>query len=138
MSYSITTYDAFGKILSTMKLYEGADFDFYAQGSNYINGYYLASEYFIDNGIAVKFPEKPENTIWDWDTKQWVLSADIASSKVISQRDKLLYESDWTQIPNNPLTPEKQEEWAVYRQQLRDITIQPGYPFNVVWPTKPE
>tara|TARA_R110000822_G_scaffold131494_2_gene268495 strand:+ start:818 stop:1045 length:228 start_codon:yes stop_codon:yes gene_type:complete len=32
-----------------------------------------------------------------------------------------LYESDWTQIPNNPLTPEKSVEWATWRQQLRDF-----------------
>ena len=60
------------------------------------------------------------------------------SDSIKYQRDVLLYESDWTQIPNNSLTPEKQEEWAVYRQQLRDITNQPGYPFDVVWPVKPE
>lgn len=28
---------------------------------------------------------------------------------------------DWTQIPNNPLTPEYSAEWAVYRQELRDF-----------------
>jgi hypothetical protein len=33
----------------------------------------------------------------------------------------LLSDSDWTQIPNNPLTPEYSAEWAVYRQQLRDF-----------------
>ena len=38
-----------------------------------------------------------------------------------SNRNNLLKESDWTQLPNNPLTAEKQEEWNVYRQKLRDI-----------------
>lgn len=33
----------------------------------------------------------------------------------------LLNGSDWTQIPNNPLTPEYSAEWAVYRQELRDF-----------------
>jgi hypothetical protein len=32
-----------------------------------------------------------------------------------------LQDSDWTQIPNNPLTPEYSAEWAVYRQELRDF-----------------
>ena len=32
-----------------------------------------------------------------------------------------LSDSDWTQIPNNPLTPEYSAEWAVYRQSLRDF-----------------
>jgi len=34
---------------------------------------------------------------------------------------QMLYESDWTQIPNNPLTPQKSAEWATWRQQLRDF-----------------
>lgn len=38
-----------------------------------------------------------------------------------SNRNNLLKDSDWTQLPNNPLTAEKQEEWNVYRQKLRDI-----------------
>jgi hypothetical protein len=32
-----------------------------------------------------------------------------------------LQDSDWTQIPNNPLTAEYSAEWAVYRQELRDF-----------------
>jgi hypothetical protein len=54
------------------------------------------------------------------------------------KRDELLYASDWTQIPNNPLTTQAQEAWAVYRQALRDITAQSGYPFNVTFPTIPK
>lgn len=61
-----------------------------------------------------------------------------AASEILKTRNVYLYSSDWTQIPNNPLTTQKQEQWAVYRQQLRDITTQSGYPFNVVWPTQPE
>jgi len=33
--------------------------------------------------------------------------------------ENLLYESDWTQIPNSPLTPAKVTEWATWRQSLR-------------------
>lgn len=36
-------------------------------------------------------------------------------------RDHLLKNSDWTQIPDSPLSAEKKEEWAVYRQALRDM-----------------
>jgi hypothetical protein len=59
-------------------------------------------------------------------------------SVVKAQRNQLLQQSDWTQIPNGPLTVEQQQAWSDYRQQLRDITSQPGYPFNVVWPTPPQ
>lgn len=62
---------------------------------------------------------------------------DEAVITVTLKRNALLYASDWTQIPNNPLTTEQQTAWATYRQELRDITAQSGYPFNVIWPTPP-
>ena len=51
-----------------------------------------------------------------------------------------LSESDWTQQPDAPITPEKKEEWRVYRQQLRDLTnnittVEQAVDF--VWPTPP-
>lgn len=51
------------------------------------------------------------------------------------KRDSLLSGSDWTQLPDAPVD---QTAWAAYRQALRDITYQEGFPANVVWPTKPE
>jgi hypothetical protein len=36
-------------------------------------------------------------------------------------RDGLLAKSDWTQTADSPLTDEKQEEWKIYRQALRDL-----------------
>jgi hypothetical protein len=49
-------------------------------------------------------------------------------------RDARLVGSDWTQLPDVPLSTK--EAWAAYRQQLRDITNQPD-PLNIVWPTPP-
>ncbi len=60
-----------------------------------------------------------------------------AAMTVLQQRNKMLYSTDWTQIPNNPLTSEKQQEWATYRQELRDVPEQQGYPYTVVWPVPP-
>jgi hypothetical protein len=57
---------------------------------------------------------------------------------IIEKRDGLLYASDWTQIPNNPLTTEQQQAWAAYRQELRDITNQPDYPWSVTFPKPPQ
>lgn len=62
---------------------------------------------------------------------------DEAAQPIIQTRNQLLSISDWTQIPNNPLTTDQQTAWATYRQELRDITTQSGYPFNVIWPTPP-
>jgi hypothetical protein len=40
---------------------------------------------------------------------------------LIRIRNRKLYETDWTQLPNSPLTQEQQELWAKYRQELRDL-----------------
>lgn len=62
-------------------------------------------------------------------------------ASVRNQRDQLLKQSDWTQIPDSALTAEQKAAWAEYRQQLRDL---PGnIPedvedwFDVTFPVKP-
>lgn len=60
-----------------------------------------------------------------------------AAEQAIAQRNTLLAESDWTQLPDVPLGAEQKSAWAAYRQQLRDITDQPGFPDNINWPQKP-
>jgi hypothetical protein len=52
------------------------------------------------------------------------IGGDTAQEQTTNCRLVIKYElsnSDWTQIPNNPLTPEYSAEWAVYRQELRDF-----------------
>ena len=46
------------------------------------------------------------------------------------QRNRLLAESDWTQLADSPADKDK---WALYRQELRDITTQQD-PFSIIWP----
>lgn len=53
------------------------------------------------------------------------------------RRDKLLAESDWTQIPDSPLTAVKKEEWAIYRQKLRDLPSIITDLNNPIWPIPP-
>lgn len=52
-------------------------------------------------------------------------------------RQQLLLESDWTQLPDVPLTAEQKGVWANYRQQLRDITTSFSQPELVIWPEPP-
>lgn len=54
------------------------------------------------------------------------------------ERNEKLASSDWTQVDDAPLTNTQKAAWATYRQALRDITGQPGFPYFVNWPTKPE
>ena len=56
------------------------------------------------------------------------------------ERDQLLKESDWVTALKLETGADIPEEWATYRQALRDITTHPDWPFILVepaWPTKP-
>ena len=59
-----------------------------------------------------------------------------AWEQVRAERDGLLSRSDWTQMPDSPLSTAQKTAWAVYRQALRDITKQAD-PAAVVWPVEP-
>ena len=52
-------------------------------------------------------------------------------------RDHRLRISDWTQMPDSPLSTQQKAEWATYRQQLRDITTQSMFPYEIDWPVAP-
>ena len=60
--------------------------------------------------------------------------AEAKAEQIRNERNSLLVASDWTQVLDAPVD---QDAWAEYRQALRDITSQEGFPHNVVWPTKP-
>lgn len=55
-----------------------------------------------------------------------------------AKRNSLLLFSDWTQLPDVPIDSEKRTAWAVYRQALRDVPAQSGFPENINWPVAPD
>ena len=57
------------------------------------------------------------------------------ASQIRQERNTLLSDCDWTQVSDAPVN---QAAWQTYRQALRDITAQAGFPYSVEWPTKPE
>jgi hypothetical protein len=57
-----------------------------------------------------------------------------AAAQVRSKRNTMLSNSDWTQIADS--TADKQA-WAAYRQALRDVTAQQGFPWTIQWPEQP-
>ena len=62
------------------------------------------------------------------------VDADVAAN-VRTQRDSRLAECDWTQANDSPL--KAASAWTTYRQSLRDVPAQSGFPHTVTWPTKP-
>lgn len=59
---------------------------------------------------------------------------DAEAERVRNERNRLLTASDWTQVKDAPVD---QDAWGVYRQTLRDITLQPGFPWEINWPVAP-
>ena len=74
--------------------------------------------------------------------EQWnIVDASLEESKertdaqkeiVRQQRNALLLQSDWTQLPDV-----NDVRWVAYRQSLREITEQDGFPWSIIWPEKP-
>ena len=56
------------------------------------------------------------------------------ASKVRGKREDLLNASDWTQLEDSPVS---KPAWATYRQALRGLPQQAGFPDTVTWPNKP-
>ena len=53
-------------------------------------------------------------------------------------RDELLAASDWTQTLDAPFTETEKTAWVTYRQALRDLPLQSGFPQNIQWPMSPK
>jgi hypothetical protein len=64
---------------------------------------------------------------------------DAEQAKAVrTQRNETLTQSDWVVIKALELGEEIPADWASYRQALRDIPTQAGFPWNIVWPVQPE
>ena len=57
------------------------------------------------------------------------------ANEVRQQRNELLQGCDWTQLPDAPVD---RAAWASYRQELRNVTTQAGFPWKVIWPQQPQ
>lgn len=59
------------------------------------------------------------------------------AARVRMRRDSLISGTDYYILPDYPSTPDGIEAVKQYRQELRDITLQSGFPRNVQWPSLP-
>ena len=60
--------------------------------------------------------------------------AEMAAQEARQMRDRLLAASDWTQVADAPVDA---AAWATYRQALREVPQQEGFPENITWPEVP-
>ncbi len=77
--------------------------------------------------------------VWKWSISEMDDAAkankDAEAAKAVrADRDKRLAETDWTALSDVTMSP----EMAAYRQALRDVPSQAGFPHEITWPSKPE
>lgn len=91
----------------------------------------MAAKSTVPFGYKWKMPER----VVVKDLADALIEANLAAT-AIALRNKLLAESDWTQLPDvhEGTTP---LQWRVYRQGLRDVPQQEGFPNSIVWPEMP-
>ena len=59
------------------------------------------------------------------------------ANAVRADRNARLAACDWTQLADSPLDPDAKSAWALYRETLRMIPQQAGFPWDVQWPPEP-
>jgi hypothetical protein len=77
-----------------------------------------------------------EEAARDAEEAQWAAGADSRKSdEVRTERNAKLAATDWTQVADVPQTVK--DSYVLYRQSLRDVTAQSGFPWTVTWPDAP-
>ena len=74
------------------------------------------------------------NNLAEWLNKAKEYDYNTHAKEIRTKRDKLLNETDWTQMTDTALSESKKEAYRVYRQELRDVPEQEGFPYDIKWP----
>ena len=99
----------------------------------------------LNHSYAEQFIEAPDDVDhgWTFDGSVWTAPPQPTPEELLENkkvrarfhRDSLLSQTDWTQAADVPQTTK--DKWAPYRQALRDVPQQEGFPDNIVWPVAP-
>ncbi|MGI9160396.1 MAG: phage tail assembly chaperone [Saprospiraceae bacterium] len=101
-----------------------------------------ADGYLIPPNAVLTEPGTEPDMAYRWTGDGWKSEPDMRAFErhAIEQRrhrNFLLLLSDWTQLPDAPLTTDDVTAWRLYRQRLRDVTVLPDWPF-VTMPAPPD
>ena len=99
---------------------------------------YIQTKYWKDNQWNTR--EERPGEYYVWENYSWNLDTNKLAEAIRHERTNLLFSSDWTVMPDSPLTEAKKLEWQTYRQALRDVpqnNLNITHINEVVWPTPP-
>ena len=93
--------------------------------------------HYVDERELIRKPAQPSDAhFFNYATKKWELDVKLAWELVRFTRKQLLGACDWVVTKSIESGQSMTTEWGVYRQALRDITLQAD-PLNIVWPVAP-
>ncbi len=84
----------------------------------------------------VPFTPQEEAEANEREAAYFALEFQRKAEEIRRERNQLLIVCDWSQAADTPQAIK--DKWAPYRQALRDVPQQAGFPDNIQWPTKPE
>lgn len=97
------------------------------------------SRWFHDGQSFEMLPDRPsEHHVLDRETRSWVLDLEACAKAARDKRNALLKETDWVMLPDVLLSSDVLAEYRTYRQALRDLPQQSGFPENITWPNLPQ
>ena len=103
------------------------------QGIEEING-----QWFTKYVVGPVFTDTEDKTAAEQEV-EYKAGIDARTAETIrAERNRLLAETDWTQTLDSPFDADGKLAWALYRETLRMIPEQDGFPHNVNWPPKPQ
>ena len=89
----------------------------------------MFADYVNDEGVTVTKAEQEQ--------AYTARKNEEAATAVRAERDKLIASCDWMAIKDFEGGTTVSTEWATYRQALRDVSAQAGFPNDITWPEKP-
>ena len=95
----------------------------------------IEGKWYTKHVLGPVFTDTEESSAAEQEAAYKAMKDAAQAESVRQQRTDKLKDSDWTQLADS--TADK-AAWATYRQALRDITAQAGFPWGVQWPTQPE
>ena len=126
----IIHYETDGTILGYF-LVGGGIPDEIPDGEHYINWRGVTPEptynYIVQDDVVVLKSEADIHSYQD----------SVLARSIRGQRDTLLNQTDYVILPDAPYSEETQTAYRTYRQALRDLPEQVGFPNSIIWPTRP-
>lgn len=103
------------------------------QGVEQINGKWY-TKYVLGPVFTDRITDGVTTTAAEQETAYKAMKDAEQVKSVRATRGEKLKDSDWTQVADAPVD---KAAWAAYRQALRDISTQEGFPWTVAWPEAP-